>query len=566
MVYRVLLLILASGCASAPVGAQTASDDAAIGVWPWLVGNIDADIPTIVQTASGAGLDTIYIHLWRTTGVEAGTLHMVDETGTFPSSWGTIQSDVTLTSLIAQAHAAHLQVVGVVNCFLNGGPLPGYVAHETRLLQVVDHLLHTVDASGDPVYALDGIALDRVRYYSGTSNPHQVVTAFVQQVKDLCGLVPLHAFIPANLWHIDGPPYNGSFRTYAEAMGLLQGQYGHRWEDLASVLDVALPMAYVAESGLYGNNTGLMQSYLQTVASYHRLAEANAGVTVRLLPAVRAWTDAGQTTTAASLQACIQGASLGGADGFMTFRYYTALGQGSWWNAISAGANPGPAHPRAALAATSAAGGSITLDATASSSLAFGPSTLEARFDLDDDGTADTPWSTSRMWTFAAAGSSPFLVAVEVRDGAGHRSVRKRVVTPAAATLTLAGGFTSASLGSAHSLLLNAGPGAAGHVHVIAASATGTTPGTSLAPGVTVPLVWDAFTDLILLAANGPFLPGFIGNLDGTGWAVATMAIPPGALPAAWAGQNLWFAAAGLDPATGLFSFTSGAASLSVLP
>lgn len=558
-----LVLVLSVAQAGLPAQGAAWSDDAAIGVWPWLVGNIDNDVPTIIQTAQTAGLDTIYVHLWRTTGPSQGTLHMIDEAGNWGGQ-GLIDPDLTLRNLIAQAHAAHLQVVGVVNCFLSGGPLPGDAAHEALLLSVVDYLIDNFDAAGAPWYALDGIALDRVRFYTGTGNPAAAVTSFVQQVKDRCGLLPLHAYLPANLWHIDGPPYDGVFRTYSDAMFWLETQYGHDWEALAHILDVFLPMAYVAEGGPYGNQTSLMQAYLTTVASYARQAQMNAGVAGRLLPAIRAWNDSTGTTTSASLSACIAGAAAGGADGYMPFRYYTAAGQTSWWNAIGAGAVAAPAFPRAALTATTGGGLGLTLDATASTS-ANATTTLEAQFDVDDDGIPDTAWSTNLSHTFLAPSSSPLTVTVRVRDSAGRVSVRKRRVTPLGAQLTVSGGWTSISQGSNHTLVLNAGPAAAGMQYVIAASVTGTSPGTVLTPTINVPLNWDWMTDLVLAAAGTPILPGFVGSLDANGWAGTAFAIPGAALPGGLSGQSIHLAAVGFDPQWAP-TFSSGSVSLTVFP
>jgi hypothetical protein len=45
--------------------------------------------------------------------------------------------------------------------------------------------------------------------------------------------------------------------------------------------------------------------------------------------------------------------------------------------------------------------------------------------------------------------------------------------------------------------------------------------GDKLYESATLPLNWDLFTGFIVLAANGPFFPNFLGTLDGTGNASA---------------------------------------------
>ena len=551
-----LMLLVCMGAAAGSAGSQTPapSTDAAIAVWPWLVGNIDAQTPGIIAQTQAAGLDTIYLHLWRTDAPGAGSLYMVEETGGFNPSMGTanIVPYVTLSSFISQAHAANIQVVGVVNCFLSGGPLPGDLQHQQLLLEVIDYLVGSVDLLGRARYPLDGIALDRIRYYGGASSSTPV-TSFVQEIKNHIGVLPLHAFLLASLWYIDGPPYDGSFRSYAQARSLLIQDYGQDWEALSAPLDVLSPMAYVAEGGLYGSNTSLMQAYVQTAAAFAQQAITNGGhPECRVLPAVRAWNDSTGTTTAASLDASITGALLGGADGFMPFRYFTMQGQTSWWNAIAAHTNPGSDLPIADLSPTPFAGNSALLDASSSMSMTQSPATLETRFDLDDDGTADTAWSTFPYAGYLAPGQGSFPVGVEVRDAAGKIAARKARAIAIQPSLSIAPpGIFFISQGGSVTIDLDLGPAATGQIYLIGASFSGSAPGFALSPTVTLPLVPDALTDVVLDLLTTPFFPGFVGVLDSAGEAQGAVSFPPQTVPPFLAFTNMTVAAFGMDPVGG---------------
>jgi len=66
-------------------------------------------------------------------------------------------------------------------------------------------------------------------------------------------------------------------------------------------------------------------------------------------------------------------------------------------------------------------------------------------------------------------------------------------------------------------------------LYLIAWGGSGTSPGTNLAPGVTLPLNADALTQLGLAGLNGPAFGQFAGLLDAQGRAQATLTIPPSA-------------------------------------
>ena len=78
-------------------------------------------------------------------------------------------------------------------------------------------------------------------------------------------------------------------------------------------------------------------------------------------------------------------------------------------------------------------------------------------------------------------------------------------------------------VGGTANFKLDAGVANAGRYYAIFGSATGSTPGFNLpGGGANVPVNWDSFTNILLLAA----LPGFIGPLDGNGQATASLYLP----------------------------------------
>jgi hypothetical protein len=71
---------------------------------------------------------------------------------------------------------------------------------------------------------------------------------------------------------------------------------------------------------------------------------------------------------------------------------------------------------------------------------------------------------------------------------------------------------------------------APGTAYVIVWGCSGTSPGTNVAPGITVPLNQDPCTQLGLAALNSPVFAAFFGTLDASGVGYATLNWPP-ALP-----------------------------------
>lgn len=90
-----------------------------------------------------------------------------------------------------------------------------------------------------------------------------------------------------------------------------------------------------------------------------------------------------------------------------------------------------------------------------------------------------------------------------------------------AATISLAAG------GAVHPTVFAPCADPAATLYLIAWSASGTSPGVTLAPGVTLPLNPDTYTSLGLDALNGPVFGSFLGLFDAQGLGHATFTLPP---------------------------------------
>jgi hypothetical protein len=91
----------------------------------------------------------------------------------------------------------------------------------------------------------------------------------------------------------------------------------------------------------------------------------------------------------------------------------------------------------------------------------------------------------------------------------------------------------SAASGGAHDLLLRAGAERAGDAYALLGSMTGTAPGViDPVSGLTLPLVFDMYTDLIVNTGGRGVLSPWQGVLDGNGAADATLVVPPATDPA----------------------------------
>jgi hypothetical protein len=79
-------------------------------------------------------------------------------------------------------------------------------------------------------------------------------------------------------------------------------------------------------------------------------------------------------------------------------------------------------------------------------------------------------------------------------------------------------------------VIWNAGSGQAGKLYLLAATLSGTTPGTVLAPGRVLPLNVDAMTLLLLQSLNTPLFLSSIGSLNVAGGGFTWFSPPAGAL------------------------------------
>jgi len=119
-------------------------------------------------------------------------------------------------------------------------------------------------------------------------------------------------------------------------------------------------------------------------------------------------------------------------------------------------------------------------------------------------------------------------------------------------TLPMAGGTANFTLA--------AGADHAGRNYVILGSISGTEPGMPLpgGGGLTLPLNWDLFSNLVLNLMNTPIFTDFLGILDGAGASSAQLNMPPVAMP----GIVMSYAYALYDP----WDFASNPVSIEVVP
>jgi hypothetical protein len=113
--------------------------------------------------------------------------------------------------------------------------------------------------------------------------------------------------------------------------------------------------------------------------------------------------------------------------------------------------------------------------------------------------------------------------------------------------------------GAAVNLYVRAGTIHANRAYALVASASGTAPGTPLAPGVTLPLNVDPITNFVVANLNTPLFTNFLGTLNTKGSAIATFNVPPIALGGPF---GLDFAAALLSPV----DFATNAVHVTLLP
>lgn len=514
--------------------AQAPSSDVSVGVFPFLVGNMDPRIGEIVGNCQVHGIDTVYVSVFRTTGPLTGSLWIDDSAGDWLPGWGNVRpggAGINLPNLIAGCHAQNVRVVAVVKCF-DGTVQPSDAAHRQYLLDVIDYLTDSFLPTGQPTYDLDGIALDYVRYVGAAGASASTVTSFVADVRDVIGGMSLHAYLIANRYTFDGPQYNSQFHGYASVRNSLSTQYGQDWEQLAPLLDVLMPMAYTADGSIYSSYSG-HHDYVRKTAEYARLACAITGVpTRRVVPVVKTYTSTGETTTVQTIDASITGALNGGANGYQSFRYQFLITDPTWWGPMAQHAVPGCNWPRPTVT-VSCPRLTSTSDASGSSDVDQSSSSLWVRYDFESDGAFDTPWLANAPVSDLAPYPGLWTQTMQVRDVDDHvATTRRRFAT--GSPLTLFPTSISTQSGGQINVFVDAGPAAAGHTYLVLASLSGSSPGFLWGPGYPVPLNIDALTSYFVTSPNGGLLNNGLGTLDASGRATATLQWPP---------QVLWFLA-----------------------
>lgn len=538
------------------------SRDTSIGTWPFLVGNMDGQIQTLVDTAATNGLDSVYVNVFRATGPRTGTMWVDDAAGTWNASWGAVRpggTGIDLVKLITAAHAKNLQVVAVIKCF-DASVSPNDASHRQYLLDVIDYFVRSYDTAGNPIYDLDGVALDYVRFVGSSNSNPAPVTAFVADVKQRLGPLTLHAYVLAGRYTLDGPTYDSVFNSYGSVINQNATQYGQHWEQLAQHVDVLMPMAYTADGSIYQGYAAHL-AFVRTATQYARTACQRAGFpNRRVVTAIRCWTDSSETATAQSVDASARGAMLGGGDGYQAFRYRTM--QAAWWPSLARYAAPGPNRPIPVVTAA-VVGMGVRLDATASRDNDENPAALRVRFDWEGDGRFDTARSTQQRPTWLARNPGTWRIGMEVTDSTGVSGVttrRIRVADPLRASPT----SVSAATGGVLRFTIAAGADAAGASYALSGALAGAVPGTPIAPGFVLPLNVDALTWALVAAANTPLFANSVGVLDAGGGAVATLNIAPG-LVASLVGRLVHVAGVATRASAGLV-FVTNATPFLVLP
>lgn len=564
MLPRPLLVAAAAAALLAPAPAQL-SGDVGMGVFPFLVGDMDPRIAEIVGNCQGHGVDTVYVSVFRATGPQTGDLWISDRAGDWNAAWGPVRRNgagIDLVNLIAACHAANLRVVAVLKCF-DATVQPDHAGHKQYLLDVVDYLVDAFTASGQPVYDLDGIALDYIRFVgSSTGNDPQQVTAFVREVRRHLHGLSLHCYLVASRYTFDGGSYDGNFQPYATVIAQLGSQYGQHWQQLAPYVDVLMPMAYTADGSIY-SSYALHQAYVRQTAAYARTACTLAGYPGRrVCPTVRTYSDSAETTTAQTIDASVTGALLGGGDGYQAFRYQHVLAQPAWWGPLQGHAVAGANWPLPQLAVDGTLP-TARCDATGSRDAEQAASTLQVRIDVDGDGVFDTGWLPNAPFDHIVRHPGTWTATLQVKDGSGHVAGTRRRFT-AGGALAIAPPALSAAAGGSVSIGIDLGSGGAGGAYLLLAGLSGTAPGFSWQPGFPVPLNIDFLTVALAGDPNGSVLQRGLGPLDAQGRASAALQVPPGLL-LPLIGLQVHWSLLSIDP-FGRPLFTAEAAALSIGP
>jgi hypothetical protein len=130
------------------------------------------------------------------------------------------------------------------------------------------------------------------------------------------------------------------------------------------------------------------------------------------------------------------------------------------------------------------------------------------------DAVAENNEGDNEIYRVVFNPSPPCPIGIEFQDP---------LTPPFAAELSLAAG------GALHPTVVAPCAQPTAPVYLIAWTGSGTTPGVTLGPGVTLPINPDPLTQLGLDGLNGPVFGQFFGLLDATGVGQATLTLPPSA-------------------------------------
>jgi hypothetical protein len=119
----------------------------------------------------------------------------------------------------------------------------------------------------------------------------------------------------------------------------------------------------------------------------------------------------------------------------------------------------------------------------------------------------------------------------------------------------------SANTGGTVNFSLDAGIGNKNRDYLLLGSISGTEPGLPLPGGMTtLPLNWDAFTDLVLTLLNTSLFTDFLGTFDSAGQAAAQLNAPP--VAPVFVGTKMYYAYSLSNP----FDFASNPLMIEIVP
>jgi hypothetical protein len=161
--------------------------------------------------------------------------------------------------------------------------------------------------------------------------------------------------------------------------------------------------------------------------------------------------------------------------------------------------------------------------------------------------------------TKSAQSTFPVTVGPDLTHNSPNREY-DAFVTRVAMALASDNHVVSAATGGSIDLDLNASTDHAFRDYVILGSVSGTSPGFPLPGGLTLPLNWDWFTELILMNLNTGNFVNFMARLDDIGHERAQVKIPT--LPPDWIGTKMHFAYTLFNP----FDFVSNPVEIAIVP